>query len=392
MRTGAHKRDSIPFAQNSEATGSLGMEQASLLSCSLLGAAQLDTLEHDLAELAASCECPNPFWMLAFLRPALKMAVEEQPVMLLCVREGEQLIGFLPVVYARGFAKTPFLYLKNWMHSYCFMGAPLVRGGCELQFTMAIHHGLSTLSGGPKFLRMEQVPTQNNLVSLADDEQAGQGLHCSGKIERPALVGNFDFADHMKNGISSKKRGDLGRLSRRLNEIGPVDYQIMAEDDDPDRWSEDFLALEHKGWKGQAGTSMASREGDRKFFIQMIKEMSAKRRLVFQKMMVGARIAAMSVNFLHEGRGYGFKSCFEEDFAQFSPGVLASLRLLDDLSNQAGLQFFDTCSSPGQSMLQRYWPHQRSLVGVTIGSNSLDGRMAILLCRYAERASSFKRR
>lgn len=361
-------------------------------TCSLIEPEMLGTIEPSLNNLIASCVQPNPFLAPAFLQPALKRLTQDQPVMLLCIWGRDALIGFLPVTYARGFAKTPFKYLASWAHPYCFIGAPLVRKNYEAAFVQAVHECLPSLPKAPAFLYMDKVPLQSGFLNCEAGDQAYKFISSSCEAMRPAVLEGFDFQAHVKTAISSKRRNDLARLSRRLGEVGSVQYSFLESEGDLDVWIDAFLHLEDQGWKGSAGTSMYSNDHDALFFRQMIKNMMNAGGLLFQKMQVDDKIIAMSVNFLSGSYGYGFKSCFDEAFAKFSPGVLASLNLLEHLGSMEGLVLFDSCASPDQSMLNRYWPGKCAMTNVVIGANCLEGRVAMSMSHYLEVFSELKRR
>ncbi len=366
------------------------LKQPNSTDCSLLDLSNLDSIEQEWHDLIAECEDENPFFTPAFLQSALKSLATETPVKILCIRDTDRLIGLLPVVNVKGFAKAPFHYLKSWMHPYCYLGAPLIRDGNDAAFITAVHDGLSGLPNAPKLLRMERVPALSNLITCVDSVLADNSNLLSGEIQRSAIIGAFNYSDHLKTNITSRKRSDLSRLSRRLNEVGDVDFQLMSSNDDVDKWIDDFLTLENKGWKGKAGTSLAANANDKAFFIQMTRDMATQNRLVMQRMTVDSTIVAMSTNFLHNGQGYGFKACYDEDFSQYSPGVLASLNLMEYLGELKELRFFDSCMSPDKSSLQRFWPHKRGLKNLTICSDTIQGRLALLSYRHAQKASGFK--
>src|SRR5690606_1705020 len=63
--------------------------------------------------------------------------------------------------------------------------------------------------------------------------------------------------------LPARRRGELGRLRRRLERDHP-DAAVVRVEDAPG-WLDDFLRLEGRGWKGRAGIAAACRPGEVRF-------------------------------------------------------------------------------------------------------------------------------
>ena len=368
--------------------------QESVGSCSLIEADGLEALEADLCQLASVSTYPNPFLSLPVLRPAIRTQIrdgraEDGTLKFLCTYVDRQLTGFLPVVQVRNYMPIPFTYLKSWMHPYCFLGDPLIRPSYERSFLNTLREGMSSLPGRPRLLRLEKLSSQSPFVRTALAGDLAQDDAISNEFGRAALMADEANIDAQ---ISGKKRRELARQLRRLNEYGAVRFQYLYGDYDPLPWALDFLELEHKGWKGRMGISFLENREDQVFFLDMIQGMARQKNLLFQKMTVSDITIAMSVNFLRDGQGHGFKSCYDEDYASSSPGVLATQDLLRYLRDRKDLIFFDTCAAAGSTMLEQMWPHRRCLTGVSIGSNGSNGHFTRFLVNIAELVSGLKKR
>ena len=66
--------------------------------------------------------------------------------------------------------------------------------------------------------------------------------------------------------MRKKKRKELQRLRNRLNELGEIAVREATPTDDITAWTEEFLLLEDKGWKGKKRTSLKSSERDAEWF------------------------------------------------------------------------------------------------------------------------------
>ena len=75
------------------------------------------------------------------------------------------------------------------------------------------------------------------------------------------------------------RRKEIGRLSARLREQGQVATTRARSDEEAALYCEEFLALEAAGWKGRAGSALASCPAKAAFFRDAIAGAQAAGRL-----------------------------------------------------------------------------------------------------------------
>jgi CelD/BcsL family acetyltransferase involved in cellulose biosynthesis len=137
-------------------------------------------------------------------------------------------------------------------------------------------------------------------------------------LERQPLVRVQGPWATYERSLSRNLRRDVGRCRRRLGELGTVSVDVRQ---DPGALEEAF-AVEAAGWKGTAGTAIASRPQTQAFYTD-VAEWAAGRgslRLIFLR--VDGRAIAFHLALEEGGTYFPLKGGFDPAFRRHSPGKL----------------------------------------------------------------------
>jgi hypothetical protein len=245
------------------------------------------------------------------------------------------------------------------VHHNCFLGTPLVRKGFE---TMFWDHLLGALDDGdwPGFLHINGMtiggPLDQALRALCGDQKRRCDLVHS--EARAFLQSDLGSDDYFSATVRGKKRKELRRQAKRLDELGDVTFAHHSDDKNLDPWIDEFLQLESQGWKGLGGSSLDSSGQTRGFFREALLGAARAGQLERHDIRLEGTPLAMLVNF-HSGRGsFSFKTAFDEAFSRFSPGVLLQLENLKILENPA-IDWMDSCASQDHPMIDSLWSGRR---------------------------------
>lgn len=351
-----------------------------------------ETLARAWDALADAASEPNAFAERWCLQPALHLLDPHRAARLVAVREGDggPLIGVMPLATARRYGRLPLRHVTAWSHPNHFHGAPLVRAGCEVAFWRAL---LGWCDGQPWAQTLLQLPrlTEDGPLHRALElvaRERGAGASVVHRELRALLASDLDPASYWDAAMRSKKRKELRRQANRLAEEGAMTFAQWQADDDAVPWAEDFLALEARGWKGAAGSALASQADTLAWFRAIIAGAAAAGRLDMRRMRLDDRPLAMLVNFLCEPGGFGFKTAYDEDYARFSPGVLLQQDNLD-LLDRPDIGWIDSCAAPDHPMIDSIWRERRALVWVNV---PIGGRLDRLRFAALTRAEAAWRR
>ena len=319
-----------------------------------------------------ACE-PNPFHESWYLLPALRAFDPEGEVILLCLESSGQLAGLLPVRRSARYYGRPLPHLTNWLHSNAFVGAPLVAQGFERAFWRELFAWCDARPGGALFLHLSQLPLEGPLHEALKQVLAEQDRQATTVMreERALLRSDLAPETYLEESLSGKKRKELRRQHRRLAEEGGLAVERTEGADKLAEWTDEFLALEEAGWKGEQGSALACDPYTASLFRSALEGAAARGKLERLAIRLDDRPLAMLATFLAPPGAFGFKTAFDEAFARFSPGVLLqreNLALLD----RPDIEWTDSCAAMDHPMIDHFWRERRTVArhNVAIGGKA----------------------
>lgn len=338
--------------------------------------------------LAEEASEPNPFAERWCLQSALHLLDPERHARLVLVQGGSDgpVIGVVPVAPALHYGRLPLRHVTGWAHPNHFHGAPLVRAGFESLFWSIL---LGWCDAAPWARTMLHVPrlTENGPLHRALVEVArarGGEAAVVHREERALLESPLSPDAYWDAAVRAKKRKELRRQANRLADEGAVSFRRWQAGEGLEPWIGAFLDLEGRGWKGRAGSALASHGETEAWFRAVLTGAADAGRLDMRELDLDGRPLAMLVNFLCPPGGFSFKTAFDEDYARFSPGVLlqqANLDLLDDRR----ILWVDSCAAPGHPMIDSVWRERRALVWVNAPLSASADRLRFAMLGKAER-------
>ncbi len=124
---------------------------------------------------------------------------------------------------------------------------------------------------------------------------------------------------HLRN-IAQRRRQLVEKLG---GEVGLVDRSA-----DPSAVDK-LMAIEAAGYKLKTGVALVSHPGEPEWFREMCDRFRSAGRLLLYSLQVGDSVVAMQL-MLRGGEGlFGLVTAYDEDYAQFSPGIQLHLEAID---------------------------------------------------------------
>ncbi|MDR6832363.1 CelD/BcsL family acetyltransferase involved in cellulose biosynthesis [Sphingopyxis sp. BE122] len=338
--------------------------------------------------LAAEASEPNPFAERWCLQSALHLLDPERRARLVMVRDGSDgpVIGIIPIALATRYGRLPLRHVSGWAHPNHFHGAPLVRAGFESLFWSILLGWCDAAQWARTLLHVprltENGPLHRALVDVA--RVRGGEAEVVHREERALLASDLSPEDYWDAAVRAKKRKELRRQANRLAEQGAVTFRRWQAGEAIEPWIDAFLDVEARGWKGRAGSALASHSDTQAWFRAIIGGAADAGRLDMRALDLDEHPLAMLINFLAPPGGFSFKTAFDEDYARFSPGVLlqqANLDLLDD----PAIAWVDSCAAPDHPMIDSVWRERRALVWVNAALSAPADRLRFAMLTRAER-------
>jgi len=341
------------------------------------------------SDLAGQASEPNIFYEHWFLRPSLAHLDHHRDLKLFLLWAGEprhsQLLGLLPLAPEKPYGRWPVPFVQNWMHHNCFLGTPLVRKGLESIFWEKLLGALDE-SEWPGFLHIKGMTINGPLDKALRAVCQGWERRCDlvHSEARALLEGDVTADEYYRTNIRKKKRKELLRIKRRLGEIGELQFGCHRDGDNLDAWIDEFLALERKGWKGKTGSALDCTDATREFFRSAVHGAAQSGQLERRDMRLDGQPITMLVSFRSGRGGFGFKTAFDEEYSNYSPGVQLQIENLACLDSET-LDWVDSCASESHPMIDGLWVDRRHIGRFSIEPKGLVDRAVFRGVRLGER-------
>lgn len=296
-----------------------------------------------------------------------------------------RLVGLMPLSLERRYGARPLPYWQNWLHPNAFLGTPLVAPGHERAFWQALLTQLDGAPGAGLFFHCNALALEGPIAKALFGLCAEDGRRCDivRRHERAFLRSDLGGEAYYEQAVRSKKRKELRRQKRRLEDMGLLEFRRTDGSEGLDGWIDAFLTLEAAGWKGQGQSALDSQDRTRALFHDMLGAMAQAGRLELLSLEFEGAPIAMLVNLRSGGGAFSFKTTFDESFARFSPGVLLQIEnyaLLD----RGDIGWADSCAAPDHPMIDSLWTERRAIGRVSIAIGGGARRLAFAGLRKAE--------
>lgn len=343
-------------ATERSAAGSLAVEWRTL--------GQLATIAPEWRELAAHALEPNVFYEPAFALAAAAVFGREAGALLVwSATPPRRLLGLFPARMQRRRYAVKLPVLVGWTHPYAPLGVPLVdREAAEAVIGAWLAHvaddpalpGLLLLpllpADGPFAARLETILRRAQMPAADLDRH-----------RRALFAPRGERAGYTERALGRRKHKQLRRFERRLADKGALLFAATTEPAAVVAAIEDFLALEAAGWKGRAGTVAANDENLGRFVRTAAEGLAAEGKLAIHRLLLDGRVIAAAIVLRSRHRAWFWKIAYDETFARFSPGVLLTVAVTEQLVEDTTIAQGDSCAAADHPMIDHIWRERLAL-------------------------------
>jgi len=317
----------------------------------------------DWAALANRSAVDNPFFHPDFAVPAMAQFGRQVAVASVSGQDG-RLAAVAPFTRARLGRLAPAARL--WSHKYGPLGTPLIAGGEVAGAVAALIDGLAPAASGASLV-VPDLPLDEPAAAaiLAEAQKQRRPVAVIDRHERAVLdrrqVGGFD----LRAALPVRRRKEFARQFRRLADCGTVTLESATDRDHIRPSLEAFLTLESAGWKGRAGTALASSPATAAFVRSAVASRAASGGARIDMLALDGRPVAMLVSVIAGATAFTWKIAYDETFARFSPGAQLMLEAAPRIFAETSVSRIDSCADAGHPMIDRLWPG-RMVVGTLV--------------------------
>jgi hypothetical protein len=323
------------------------------------------------SRLASLASEPNPFLEPWYLLPSIENFAGGKAVHIFALYDGPELTGLAPLQSSNLYYKYPIPHQANFTHYNMFCGAPLVAKGCEQDFWRALLGHLDSKAGAALFYHLTALPAGGRVASALEQVCAGEDRMAAvvQSSERAMLRSDLSAEEYFNASLKNKRRKEMRRQKRRLEELGELTFTREDEPSGTAQWTQEFLALEEAGWKGEQGSALSNAGATRDLFVSAMQGAADAGRLERLTLRLDTKPIAMLANFITAPGSFSFKTAFDEEYYKFSPGVLLQQENLA-LLERDDVKWCDSCAASGHPMIEHIWREKRRMISVSIAIGS----------------------
>lgn len=123
--------------------------------------------------------------------------------------------------------------------------------------------------------------------------------------------------------LPADRRSSLRRNARRADESGGFHFDVVVPSSDAvDALLGQFVAVEDRSWKGQAGTSLHADTRLRRFYLAYARSAAAAGELRVSRLWVGDHLAAVQLAVEHAQRLWVLKLGYDDAWSRCAPGIV----------------------------------------------------------------------
>ena len=306
---------------------------------------------------------PNVFYEPDFALAAAPALGRGTGAVLVRAADQQRLIGLFPCrIEPRRYAvRLPLL--MGWTHHYAPLGTPLVDAETLPEAVSAFLDHVAEDDALPKLLLMPELVEDGAVAAALAEALARRGGRTAafGAHRRALLAPGNDRAGYLDAALGRKRRKEIARQRRRLDEAGGLAFALASAPADVAPALEDFFALEARGWKGAAGTAATQTAAIRQFVAGAVVGLAAQGQASVARLIRDGHAIAAGV-LLRSGRGAWFwKIAYDERAARASPGVQLTCDLTDAVLRDGDTDWCDSCATPDHTMIDSIWRERRSM-------------------------------
>ncbi len=321
-------------------------------------AAQWDALSHKALD-------DNPFYGRAYVLAGLDTIDSKSGLRAVVVRSADkqQLLGFFPFRLKR----FPLPRVVAATNLYQFCSQPLI----------SKEQADEVIAAWVKASRSRQIPARwsfphldlaSHFAQRLTAMEGNKSLRCLplASYRRARLARTSpDFTAHLCATVSKSRVKDIQRTLRRLEELGEVRFERATDAALVRQRIDQFLAIEHAGWKGNAGTSFLSDAEHTRFARQAFCPSSGQTSV--DSLLLNGQPIALSINMRSGDTIFTPKCAYDESFRKYSPGLVLEYLVVAAFYGSDDCTEMDSSTTVDGHVIQALWNSDAPMGTLVVG-------------------------
>ncbi|UWU79966.1 GNAT family N-acetyltransferase [Bradyrhizobium huanghuaihaiense] len=320
---------------------------------------------------------PNGYYLPAWELAVSATARGRTDAAALAAFDAPRLIGLMPVISLWRAWKIPLPALVS-AHPYGTLCSPLIDRDAPIEAATRLFQ--QAREAGAHALVLNDVALDGAAMNALNQVLSRDGLkpRILSSYIRASLDARQDGETLLRDALGAKKLKELRRQRHRLEEHGPVVFEVARSPDEIGPALENFLQLEASGWKGKRGTALIQHAGDATFIRRAVPTLAETAQCEIVTLHAGTNPIAAGIVLRHQDRAFFFKLGIDERFARYSPGVQLTLDLTRHLCADPAIASADSTASADHPMINPIWRGRFAIGDVLIPLRRHDPVVALV--------------
>ncbi len=331
---------------------------------------ELDSIADDWRALAARALLPNVFYEPAFaLAAAPVFGRGVGAVLVWSGTSPRRLLGFFPARIEKRRYGIKLPVLVGWTHPFAPLGVPLVEHEAAEPVIAAWLAYLAGHAELPGLLLLPFLPEDGPLAAALGPilRRARMPAAAFNRHHRALLAPQpAERAHYIEGALSARRLKELRSIGRRLAEFGALMFTKTTEPHAVDAALDDFLMVEASGWKGVAGTAALADAAVCDFVRTALHGLAEEGKVAINRILIDGGAIAAAITLRSGDAAWFWKIAYDERFARYSPGVLVTLALTENLLDDADLARADSCATADHPMIDHIWRERLPLCDLMV--------------------------
>ncbi len=330
-------------------------------------ASSVKTLQSEWANLTNHAAEKNIYLFPWYIEASIAL-LEKKQSQIISIYNDDMLIGLFIVTKDVGYGKLPFTFYRTALHPDQFLATPLVHKDFADQFAVGLCQWLDDCPASIS-LKMFSLLSTDSLVYHALEKickSQKRPIITIEKSSRAIIKAQEHSVESVWDSLSKGRQKSLSRANKKLSRAGHVEIERLENPDALGQWLEEFLQMEHAGWKGANKSSTLSIAEDIDYFKSMVQSACENEAMNFFRLTLDGKPIAYTFDLLSKPYGYCHKSAYDQEYRSYSPGVILEYESMKHYLSSEGFELIDSCTAPDNDMLNSLWPDRREILTLAI--------------------------
>ncbi len=302
---------------------------------------------------------------------ALLNHIEMRPLKVITVWKGEALIALMPFVSDRLHWGGIMTVNKAWTTDYTTTSIPLIDRRYADDAVGGLVDAMSAPITGSNIWLLPNISIEEPVTTALKSELASRALPSQNfdRFERAILEKRGSFEDHMKEHVSKKRRKDLRRNRKRLDDLGTVTWTAHVAGTELDDAIDAFLKIEASGWKGKRGTALDCTAATRAFAKQAFGSGAGDGVTRADVLRLDGTPIAVNLTLLSGSTGFTIKCAYDEAYKGQSAGLLLEEEMIRSVLEDDWIEWLDSSAVSGH-LITSFWNETIAIADMLIDAKA----------------------